>query len=239
MDNQEVIKIFSQLNKYQAVVFVAASKKPTKGEAIATIGEAVSPIKINGTKAKAKIAEMAIAFGKFVSAQREKKEAAKRQYKKHIERIARKHNIDKELIGIGVTAPIAHRLAKFKKKKFIKITDFGYRTNYRFEQAPVLNFVSNDKGASFSQSDYLDWNYYSKGCKYAKKIVNTELNLKNNWFSEVAARGIALVEYRLVIDVLEELSDNLLKVAYLKQGRGYAITQEIGVINLETMKFVE
>lgn len=182
---------------------------------------------------------MAIAFGKFVASQREIKEAAKRQYESHIEQIAQKCNIIRELNGVGVSESIAHRLSKFKNRKFLLITDFGYRRNYRFEQMPVVNFVSNDKGASFSQSDYLDWNYYAKSCKYPKKIVNSELNLKNNWFSEVAARGIALVEFKLIIDVLEELSDNLLKVAYLKQGRGYAITQEIGIINLETMKFVE
>jgi hypothetical protein len=123
---------------------------------------------------------------------------------------------------------INYRLKSFKTKNFKRNLD------YRFDQSPDI-ILTNDPGSvGIYQSDYLDWDYYSKSTKYPKKIVNTSIHIPESWGVRVAKAGLAVVGGMTTLDAqrLEGAPTGVTVYAatWMVQGRGYAIDTVRGFI---------
>lgn len=125
--------------------------------------------------------------------------------------------------------PIADRLYSFRCDAIS-----GAIKNYRFDRPPRVDLTDNPASVGVAQSDYLDWDYYAKSCKYPKKIVSTLITVPAAWRIRVLKRGLAEVGGMMTLDAQEikgmPPGISVFFAVWLAQGRGYELRNERGFI---------
>lgn len=124
---------------------------------------------------------------------------------------------------------ISTRLKQFKIEKFN-----AARTRYRLDSSPKIELTNDPADVGVYQSDYLDWDYYSKSTKYPKKVVNTTIKIPIAWGTRVNKLGLAVVDGLTTLDAqkLEGAPEGVAAYAakWVVQGRGYALEDVSGFI---------
>lgn len=107
---------------------------------------------------------------------------------------------------------------------------------YRTDSAGTLRvgLTHSPAGVGVRQSDFLDWDYYSKSTKYPKTIVNTTITVPSNWWGRVRDNSLATTGGMLTLDAqrLEGTPDGvaLYAAVWIEQGRGYNLRDRQGYI---------
>ena len=112
----------------------------------------------------------------------------------------------------------------------------SFRVLYRYDSAGQtdLEITKDPAQVGVTQSEYLDWDFYSKRTRYPKKIVNTTITVPNAWRIRVLKQDLAEVDGLMTLDAqrLEgaPAGVELFAAVWIEQGRGYALHTRHGYI---------
>lgn len=133
----------------------------------------------------------------------------------------------------------------FKLNEAIKETSQEFEANYRCDQSPVFKpiidsyFDEANKqrllsgGLIFTQSEILDWDYYSKSCKYPKKLVQNHFSFSKRYIKNIVDKNIAVLDGLITLSATKIENDSscdLYEAQWLSQARGYALKTVNGFI---------
>ena len=180
---------------------------------------------INGSKSIAAAWEATSSLSEMIRGRRRQKQ----------KRIVHNQTIYKSINRGHKTAfwntSIDSRLKNHKKREFDKV--FA-RATYRVDAASTVRISINDGDTTtHQQSEYLDWNYYSKSTKYPKKLVSNTFFVARNYKQTVIKEGIAIVDGLMTLNAKKMVCKadcDLYQADWLEQGRGYDIHTVSGFI---------
>lgn len=143
------------------------------------------------------------------------------------------------------------RLKSYKKLKLnnaFQETLNQFEANYRYDVAPQVAVVTDFESVFyseeskhkmrsgelvFSQSESLDWDYYSKSCKYPKKLVQNKLCFSKHYIENVVSKKLDFLDGMLTLSAIKlecEADCDLYDAKWLTQSRGYSINVKDGFI---------
>lgn len=153
--------------------------------------------------------------------------------------------------GVWRRGPVEYRLKEYKKTKYAGLfadTLERFEENYNWDVAPqvkVVVGVNSESAAgayeskllrgemSFQQSEGLDWDYYSKNCRYPKKLVTNIFSFSKHYIENIISKNLDILDGMLTLSAIQlecKGACELYEARWLRQRRGYQITEEEGFI---------